>query len=230
MGSSDASWRPTEDWRGAVGGNPGDIKHVVVPSYTTAAPKKKAGRARSQSSRTMSSCSSACRRIGSPTCRQVADDDGLLALMDQLPAEATEALFEVALGGKSRRGVAATPTADPFAHPDAQRRFRVMSSAEELQRALDFPWDKWTVFLHPEQRQWVERDYAGPGRVSGSAGTGKTIVALHRAVFLARKHPEARVLLTTFSETLASALRARLFRLVSGEPRLGGAHRRRRDR
>ena len=71
-------------------------------------------------------------------------------------------------------------------HPDAQRRFRVMTSVEELQRALDAPWDKWTVFLHPEQREWVERDYAGPARVSGSAGTGKTIVALHRAVHLAR--------------------------------------------
>jgi hypothetical protein len=62
----------------------------------------------------------------------------------------------------------------PFEHPDALRRFRVMANIEELQRALDFPWEKWTVFLHPEQREWVERDYAGPARVSGSAGTGKT--------------------------------------------------------
>ena len=53
------------------------------------------------------------------------------------------------------------------------------------------PWEKWTVFLHPAQRQLVERDYSGPARVSGSAGTGKTIVALHRAVFLARANPDA---------------------------------------
>ena len=59
-----------------------------------------------------------------------------------------------------------------------------MYNVEELERALEYPWDKWTVFLHPAQRQWVERDYGGPARVSGSAGTGKTIVALHRAVFL----------------------------------------------
>jgi hypothetical protein len=52
---------------------------------------------------------------------------------------------------------AATAT-DPFDHPDAQRRFRVVTNVEELQRALDFPWEKWTVFLHPEQRQWVERE------------------------------------------------------------------------
>jgi hypothetical protein len=65
-------------------------------------------------------------------------------------------------------------------HPDAQRRFRVLPNVEELERALDFPWEKWAVFLHPAQRQLVDRSYAGPARVSGSAGTGKTIVALHR--------------------------------------------------
>ena len=95
-----------------------------------------------------------------------------------------------------------------------------MASTEELVRALDYPWEKWTVFLHPEQRQWVERDYAGPARVAGSAGTGKTIVALHRAAYLARTNPDARVLLTTFSDALAHALQTRLNRLVSSEPRL----------
>lgn len=95
-----------------------------------------------------------------------------------------------------------------------------MNNVEELQRALDFPWEKWTVFLHPEQQQLVERSFNGPARVSGSAGTGKTIVALHRAVFLARRHPESRVLLATFSETLAKALHTRLKRLLGNEPRL----------
>ena len=74
--------------------------------------------------------------------------------------------------------------------------------------------------LHPEQRELVTRDYAGPTRISGSAGTGKTIVALHRAVNQARAHPNARVLITTFSDTLASALQAKLRRLLGNEPRL----------
>ena len=113
-----------------------------------------------------------------------------------------------------------TQQGDPFSHPDAQRRFRVIGSIDELERALEFPWDKWTIFLHPAQRHIVEQDYSGPARVSGSAGSGKTIVALHRAVFLARSNPDSRVLLTTFSETLANALRTRLRRLVSNEPRL----------
>lgn len=151
---------------------------------------------------------------------KLATEDTLLALADHLPAEAAEALLELATGGKPRVPALPAATASPFDHPDAQRRFRVMTNAEELQRALDFPWEKWTVFLHPEQRQWVERDYTGPARVSGSAGTGKTIVALHRAAHLARKHPDARVLLATFSDTLASALQTKLRRLLGNEPRL----------
>ena len=152
---------------------------------------------------------------------RAATEDSLLTLADHLPAEAAEALLELATGGKPCAAQPATAQASPFDHPDAQRRFRVMGNVEELERALEFPWDKWTVFLHPEQRQWVERDYTGPARVSGSAGTGKTIVALHRAVFLARSQPDSRVLLTTFSETLANALRTRLRRLLGNEPRLG---------
>jgi superfamily I DNA/RNA helicase/mRNA-degrading endonuclease RelE of RelBE toxin-antitoxin system len=176
-----------------------------------------------------------------------ATEDTLLALADHLPAEAAEALLELATGGKPRKSLVfdqpsllaleegrsrhapsferITPPPprllpDSFSHPDAQRRFQTITNVEELQRALDFPWEKWTVFLHPDQREIVERDYTGPARVSGSAGIGKTIVALHRAAHLARSHPDARVLLTTFSNTLANALQTKLRRLLSGEPRL----------
>jgi superfamily I DNA/RNA helicase/mRNA-degrading endonuclease RelE of RelBE toxin-antitoxin system len=152
---------------------------------------------------------------------QNADEDTLLQLSDHLPSEAAEALLELATGGKPRVAQPVTPAADPFDHPDAQRRFRVMTNLEELERALDFPWEKWTIFLHPEQRQLVEKQYTGPARVSGSAGTGKTIVALHRAVHLTRVNSDARVLLATFSETLAHALRIKLRRLIGNEPRLG---------
>src|SRR5690554_5010258 len=151
---------------------------------------------------------------------QQADEDSLLQLADHLPSEAAEALLELATGGRPALPVSVEIGIDPFEHPDAQRRFRVMTDADELARALDYPWDKWTVFLHPAQRQLVEKEYNGPARVTGSAGTGKTIVALHRAVHLARENPDSRVLLTTFSGTLANALEVKLRCLINGEPRL----------
>ena len=149
---------------------------------------------------------------------RAATEDTLFALVDHLPAEAMEALLALATGDVPQLPLQTPEGTDPFAHPDAQRRFRVMANAEELERALDYPWEKWTVFLHPTQRTIVERRYNGPARVAGSAGTGKTVVALHRAVHLARTHPDARVLLTTFSDTLANALRVKLGRLAGGEP------------
>jgi hypothetical protein len=152
---------------------------------------------------------------------KAADEDSLLELASHLPSEAAEALLELATGGMPVVPDVAGKDADPFQHPDAQRRFRVMSDTDELARALEYPWDKWTVFLHPAQRQLVERHYNGPARVSGSAGTGKTVVALHRAVHLAQQDEDARVLLSTFSDTLANALRGNLYRLIWNTPRLG---------
>ena len=146
---------------------------------------------------------------------QAVDEDGLFSLVEHLPAEAMDALLELATGGRPAVPVTMPPTADPFAHPDAQRRFRVIANQEELRLALDYPWEKWTVFLHPAQRDIVERRYSGRARASGSAGTGKTVVALHRAAHLARRSAGARVLLATFSATLAEALKVKLDRLVA---------------
>lgn len=148
-----------------------------------------------------------------------ADEDTLLDLVDHLPEEAAEALLNLAAGDVPSIIHSTSYKFTPFDHPDAQRRFRVMNNVEELKQALEYPWEKWMVFLHPAQRQLVEGDYNGPIRVSGSAGTGKTIVALHRAVFLARNNPNSRVLLTTFSDPLASLLKTKLKELVSNEPR-----------
>lgn len=101
-----------------------------------------------------------------------ADEESLLELVDHLPSEAAEALLELATGGEPQVTRSMVPVADPFEHPDAQRRFRVMADVEELTQALVYPWEKWAIFLHRAQRQMVEKDYNGPARVSGSAGTG----------------------------------------------------------
>lgn len=145
------------------------------------------------------------------------NEDGFFALAGHLPAEAAEALLQFATTG--RLIAPATPAADPFAHPDALRRIRLISNQEELEQALAYPWEKWGVFLHPSQRDLVERSFNGPARVAGSAGTGKTIVALHRAVRLARANPSARVLLASFSQPLADALAKKLLVLA---PETGG--------
>lgn len=149
---------------------------------------------------------------------RAATEDSLFEITPHLPREASEALLELATGGTPALPEAASEDANPFEHPDAQRRFRLMTNVDELKQALDYPWEKWTVFLHPAQRALVERTYNGPARVAGSAGTGKTVVAIHRAVYLARNHPEARVLLTTFSDTLARALKSRVQILAGHEP------------
>ena len=149
---------------------------------------------------------------------RTATEDTLFDIIEHLPQEAQEALLKLAVGEKPQPPEAAPIEADPFAHPDAQRRFRVLTNAEELKQALDYPWDKWAVFLHPAQADLVGRSFSGPTRVSGSAGTGKTIVALHRAVHLASINPGSTVLLTTFSKALANSLRIKLASLVGSEP------------
>ena len=149
-----------------------------------------------------------------------ADEDSILDIADHLPSEAAEALLDLATGVTPDITTISKPDVDPFVHPDAQRRFRLLSNVEELERALEYPWEKWTTFLHPKQRQFAEQSYNGPARVSGSAGTGKTIVALHRAVNLAKANEDTRVLLTTFSDALANALHTKLIRLISSEPML----------
>lgn len=152
---------------------------------------------------------------------RTADEASVDGLFDSLPGEAAEALLDYLTGGRLEHHVAvkAAPGADPFQHPDAQRRFRMVEGLEELKAALDAPFAQWAVFLHPAQRGAVERDWRGPARVSGSAGTGKTIVALHRAVRLARGDA-ARVLLTTFSKPLAAALARKCELLTEAEPLL----------
>lgn len=143
---------------------------------------------------------------------RAATEDTLLDLDEHLPAEAMEALINLSAGIEP---APAAPTPDPFEHPDALRRFRLLADSEELARALEYPWEKWTIYLHPAQRTFVEKDFAGPARITGSAGTGKTVVALHRAVRLAQANPSARVLLTTYNERLAAGLRRKLALLAA---------------
>ena len=143
-------------------------------------------------------------------------EERFFELSERLPSEVAEALFEYAATGQLP---APEPVAaDPFTHPDTLRRVRTIANEQELRLALDFPWDKWSVFLHPSQRDVVDRDFSGPARVTGTAGTGKTIVALHRAARALLADSSARVLLTSFSRPLADALLPKLRILLASEP------------
>ncbi|MDX0001586.1 AAA family ATPase [Sinorhizobium meliloti] len=149
---------------------------------------------------------------------KAATEDTVFDIASHLPAEAAEALLDLAVGEKPELpAISSSAMASPFEHPDAQRRFRVLDDVDELKRALEFPWDQWTVFLHPSQRQVVEQAFSGPARVSGSAGTGKTVVAIHRAASILKRDQQARLLLTTFSLPLANALDGKLRILVGVE-------------
>jgi hypothetical protein len=150
-----------------------------------------------------------------------ATDDTILDIAGHLPDEAQEALLAAAVGETPTIRLANTGEVG-YAHPDARRRFMIVGDEAELAAALDAPWDDWAVFLHPAQREFVDRDFNGPARVIGSAGTGKTVVALHRAVKLANDDSNNRVLLTTFSASLAEGLERKLERLTRGRPELAG--------
>lgn len=149
------------------------------------------------------------------------DENHFFKLMDILPSEATEKLLEyasedISLDDLNEKSLEydnlnrAVPDEYGLNHPDAKRRFALVNDEEELAAALEFPWHQWTVFLHPDQRKYSELDYSGAARVSGSAGTGKTIVALHRAAYLAKANPKNKILLCTFTKTLAAALKLKL--------------------
>lgn len=148
-----------------------------------------------------------------------ATEDNFFDLADYIPAEAAEALLEYASTGQLELPEP-SKEADPFTHPDAQRRFRVMENVEELEKALNYPWDKWAIYLHPVQQELVDATYSGPTRVSGSAGTGKTVVALHRASHILKTKPDAKILLTTFSSPLSNSLEHKLKLLMTGDKNL----------
>ncbi|MCD2186622.1 UvrD-helicase domain-containing protein [Actinomycetospora soli] len=107
--------------------------------------------------------------------------------------------------------------------PAARAQFSFIEDQEELRQVIDHgDFGAWRVFLHPMQRRYVEKSYSGPFRLSGGAGTGKTVVLVHRARALARRNPQARIVLTTFTTNLAGALRDGLAQLDARVPQVTG--------
>lgn len=92
-------------------------------------------------------------------------------------------------------------------HPATKMQFTLVDDNDELRRVIEEgDFKAWRTFLHPNQRRFVEKQQRGAFRLSGGAGTGKTVVALHRARYLAKQNPDARIVLTTYNKTLAKSL------------------------
>lgn len=164
--------------------------------------------------------------------KSVTSEQALEKIEARLPIEAFEALYLLAAGtplaeivqeyaaAKKDKPVDTADFAAALEHPATQRRFHVPEDEQELGRMLNAPLERWRVFLHPSQRQLVERNWNGPVRVLGGAGTGKTVVAMHRARWLVAQ-PEwpkgARLLFTTFTSNLALDIADNLRKICTPE-------------
>jgi superfamily I DNA/RNA helicase len=156
--------------------------------------------------------------------------EDLEGIQTRLPVDAYEALLFLA------DGVPLDEVLDEYALPagpqvdtddlsaallrtQSQRKFHVVGDELELQSMLEAPLEQWRVFLHPTQRKLVERDWNGPVRVLGGAGTGKTVVAMHRALWLVKNvlKSEERLLFTTFTKNLATDIEANLRKICTVE-------------
>ena len=160
--------------------------------------------------------------------RAVTEEAGLVSIQAQLPERVYEMLTWFVQGEKWEKIVEAyrEDVEDQIAQSKTEEglldsgHFRIVESEEELRDIMDKPLAQWRVFLHPSQRQLVDRRWHGAARITGGAGTGKTVVALHRAkrlVELADWAETDRLLFTTFTRNLAVDIEAQLRTIVSRE-------------
>ncbi|MCB8905773.1 MULTISPECIES: UvrD-helicase domain-containing protein [unclassified Streptomyces] len=97
-------------------------------------------------------------------------------------------------------------------------RIRLVTGPQELEEVLEKPFEAWRVFLHPSQRRVAYRtSYGGPVQVTGGPGTGKTVAALHRVRHLLGRSADSRILLTTYTNALATGLRDMLGLLLDDD-------------
>lgn len=152
-----------------------------------------------------------------PMVRAIVDEKQLDALQDHLPVEAYEGLFLLAAGdtidqilaGRDTRVDQTIDTSDfagSLERAESQARFVIVEDDAALTAIMNAPLAQWRVFLHPTQRKLASKDFSGPVRVLGGAGTGKTVLAMHRAKWLAERWVQGigkKVLFTTFTKNLA---------------------------
>lgn len=160
--------------------------------------------------------------------RIVRSEPELDALQVSLPVEAYEGLFLVSAGDTVAQVLSARETrvdraintsdfAGALSTPESQSRFVVVDDDEAMLAIMNAPLAQWRIFLHPTQHKLAGGDRSGPVRVLGGAGTGKTVLAMHRAKWLAEhRTPDGeKVLFTTFTRNLAMDIEDNLKTLCS---------------
>ncbi len=164
------------------------------------------------------------------TVRAIASEEQLDALQNRLPVEAYEGLFLVAAGDTVTQILASRETrvdrvvntadfATALTAPESQSRFVIVGDDEAMLAIMNAPLAQWRVFLHPTQHKLAHGDRSGPVRVLGGAGTGKTVLAMHRAKWLAENRTPGgkKVLFTTFTRNLASDIEQNLRTLCAAD-------------
>jgi mRNA-degrading endonuclease RelE of RelBE toxin-antitoxin system len=166
--------------------------------------------------------------------REVITESDLDALAPHLPEDASEMMYLLAAGytlmeaieeaDRAHKAAADVDVEDFSAalqRDESKRAFKIVEGEEELEEMLNAPLEQWRVFLHPTQRKLVRMKSNGPVRVLGGAGTGKTVVLMHRAKHLLDNVFTAdtdRVLVTTYTKNLALDLEANLKTLSIWRP------------
>lgn len=100
----------------------------------------------------------------------------------------------------------------------SKKSFVIIEGEDELQSIMQEPLEKWRIFLHPTQRKVVKKHFNGPARVLGGAGTGKTVVAMHRAKELVGTLQSGqKILFTTYTKNLAEDIKDNLRKICTNE-------------
>lgn len=174
------------------------------------------------------------KRLGVPESqislvRSLKDDEDILAHEEDFSQGVFDALL-LAFDGKNAdeiikelgiasKGANIDDVAKAVESSDAsQANFAFASSEEELNEIRKAALAKWRIFLHPSQRKIVKKNANGPMKVLGGAGTGKTVVAMHRAKYLLEKvfvASSERLLFTTFTKNLCDDIEALLRTICS---------------
>ncbi len=166
--------------------------------------------------------------------KQVTTEDALQRLVEALPASQGNAVLDLAFGKDPQDVWNDLVIEEPgpidvddletaLQRPLSRLSFTAVDgdTEEELRAVLEGDFAKWRVWLHPLQRKLATHaGWNGPFRVTGGAGTGKTVTAIHRARFLAKQldssgaDAKAKVLFTTFTRNLAQTIGAQLVQLA----------------